>query len=64
MVAIDAAYHANCLTSLYKKHSSFLDSANENNTTKDVHGIVFAELVCYLEDARYDPDIRVFKWQI
>lgn len=61
IVAIDAVYHVNCLTPLYKRHSCFLDSSNENNTKKDVHGIVFAELVSYIKEAKYDPDVRVFK---
>ena len=57
MVALDAVYHSQCLVTLYnraRKESQVMNS--ENSSERAVAGIVFAELVSYIEDSRANPD--------
>lgn len=61
VIAIDAVYHANCLTALYKKHAKFVESRDETVATNNVHGIVLAELVSYINESRKDSNINTFK---
>lgn len=61
VIAIDAVYHANCLTALYKKHAKFVESRDETVATNNVHGIVLAELVSYINESRKDSSINTFK---
>src|SRR6218665_425874 len=68
MVAIEAKYHSSCLTQLYNRRRSYeraqyssvsLPSSSSVDVT---HGIVFAELIAYINDVRSVSDIRpVFK---
>ena len=63
MVALDAAYHAQCLANLYNKARSMLQTGNDqNNQERCISGIVFAELVAYIEESRMATDVApVFK---
>ena len=60
MVATEAEYHANCLTSFYKLHLKYVDRSSQTTTSNHIHGIVFAEVVAYIEEARYDDDKPMF----
>ena len=56
-------YHTNCLLKLYN-HARACKNIADNETNKDatISGIVFAELVMFLEEARYEENIApVFK---
>ena len=55
MVAIDAQYHRDCLSNLYRKAG--LSEREEGTSTTDdsLHGIAFAELVSYIQGY---PDSR------
>ena len=61
MVATEAEYHANCLTSFYKLHLKYVERSSQTTTSNNIHGIVFAEVVAYIEEARYDDDKPMFK---
>ena len=61
MVAIEAEYHANCLTVLYKKHSKFVKTSYESQGYGEIHGTVFAELCLYIEESRFDEEKKIFK---
>ncbi len=52
MPAIDAKYHSNCLTSFYKRHEKLSKPEEKDTTNNGVHGIVFAELIAYIEEGR------------
>eukprot|EP00112_Aurelia_sp_Birch-Aquarium-sp1_P024416 Seg771.7 transcript_id=Seg771.7/GoldUCD/mRNA.D3Y31 product="hypothetical protein" protein_id=Seg771.7/GoldUCD/D3Y31 len=57
MVALDAVYHAQCLVTLYnraRKESQVMN--NEDSSERALAGIVFAELVTYIEDSRAKSD--------
>ena len=60
MVALDAMYHASCLTDLYRRAK---DTGCEIQNDTDVlyHGTALAELVNYIEDQRGDDVRPVFK---
>ena len=53
MIAIDAAYHLNCLTKLYRDAAN-IESADYDgdNLTKFLKAQAFAELVYYIESQR------------
>ena len=63
MVALEAKYHTSCLLKLYDRAracKNFEDSETNNDAT--ISGIVFAELVMFLEEAQYEENIApVFK---
>src|SRR6218665_3546609 len=67
MVAIEAKYHSSCLTQLYNRRRSYeraqYSLVSLPSCSVDVtHGIVFAELIAYINDVRSVSDIRpVFK---
>ena len=52
LVAQDAQYHARCLASLYNRASSLNSKADHAGKESVSHGIVLAELVTYIEEAR------------
>jgi len=54
MVAQDALYHINCLTALYKKADKAVMPDVDNERERQLHGIILAELVCYITEARED----------
>ena len=63
MVTLEAKYHTNCLLKLYNRARACKNNA-DNGTHKDatMSGIVLAELVMFLEGARYEENIApVFK---
>ena len=61
MVATEAEYHANCLTSFYKLHLKYVERSSQTTTSNHIHGIVFAEVVAYIEEARYGDNKPMFK---
>ena len=63
MVALEAKYHTNCLLKLYNRARSCKNNAdNETNKDATISGIVLAELVMFLKEARYEENIApVFK---
>ena len=63
MVALEAKYHTNCLLKLYNRAKACKNNSdNETNKDATISGIVFAELVMFLEEARYEENIApVFK---
>ncbi len=52
MMAQDAVYHVNCLSLLYRKAANVSTDDAEEYQDKRTHGIVLAELVTYIDDAR------------
>ena len=60
MVATEAEYHANGLTSFYKLHLKYVERSSQTTTSNNIHGIVFAEVVAYIEESRYDDDKPMF----
>ena len=54
MVAQDAEYHVKCLVSLYNRARGTETYSAESDADAVNHGIAFAELVSYIEDARMD----------
>ena len=61
LIAQDAQYHHQCLVSLYNRASE-TKSCEESDVDTVNHGIVLAELVLYIEDARMDDQVApVFK---
>ena len=54
MVAQDAEYHVKCLVSLYNRARGTEKYSAESDADAVNHGIAFAELVSYIEDARMD----------
>ena len=62
MVAQDAEYHVKCLVSLYNRARGTEKYSAESDADAVNHGIAFAELVSYIEDARMDNLIAsIFK---
>ena len=62
MVAQDAEYHVKCLVSLYNRARGTETYSAESDADAVNHGIAFAELVSYIEDARMDNLIAsIFK---
>lgn len=64
MVAIDAMYHAKCLSALYNdvRTKESKSKSKEEKSYSSLHGLAFASLVSYLEE--YPPgdnDVNVFK---
>lgn len=61
LIAQDAQYHVQCLVSLYNKARGTKGSEVSDADTVN-HGIAFAELVSYIEDARMDDLVApIFK---
>ena len=63
MVAIDALYHAKCLSSLYNDVRTLENKSNsDENAPLNLHGLAFASLVSHVEDYRNSDEIApVFK---
>ena len=63
MIAQDAKYQTNCLLRLYNRvRACKTDAKNEECKDGTASGIVFAELVMFLEEARYEENVApVFK---
>ncbi|ELU07992.1 hypothetical protein CAPTEDRAFT_216620 [Capitella teleta] len=65
MVSIEAKYHPKCQVTLYNHarsaHARSADTQNHASEYEQMHGIAFAELVSYLEDAIQDNSTTVFK---
>ena len=51
MIAQDAQYHRNCLTSLYKKASTAKLEGHYTDKERQLHGIAFSEIISYIEEA-------------
>ena len=64
MVALDASYHTNCLSTLYNRHNSLMRSNKMTGNfgmTNRAEGIASAELVSFIESERIDNIAPVFK---
>ncbi len=64
MIAQDAKYHLKCLVSLYNKTEAVHDKNKNNQESMEniSYSITLAELLAYIDEARKDDDIRVFKF--
>lgn len=61
MIATEARYHSRCLVSYYNRADRLIDTAHNANDN-NVHGVVLAELIAYIEDMRSNQTIApVFK---
>ena len=61
LIAQDAMYHLCCLVSLYNRARE-TKAASDSDPDALNHGIVFAELVSYIEDVRTDTEVApIFK---
>ena len=58
MIALEAKYHRNCLTTLYNKARQ---ATEKEENYSHLHGIAFAELVAYMEGMRDEESVSVFK---
>ena len=61
MIALEAKYHWNCLTTLYNKARQATEKQEKEENYSHLHGIAFAELVAYLEDMRDEESVSMFK---
>lgn len=61
MISIEAQYHNKCLVALYNRHRSYTRTQTSSHPEESIHGIVFAELVAYIEETKSSRDIPVFK---
>jgi len=63
LIAREAKYHLNCLTCLYNRARSVKRNTNSDETSSAaIHGLVFAQLVSYIEDTKLDNRLSpVFK---
>lgn len=61
MAAIESQYHVNCLSVLYYIHVDFTEAKESKSNNTDVHGIVFAELVSYINECRGDEVKPIFE---
>ena len=63
MIALEAKYHRNCLTTseLYNKARQATEKEEKEEHHSHLHGIAFAELVAYIEDMRDEESVSVFK---
>ena len=63
MVALEAKYHTKCLLALYNRTRKVQTAQQRTGSEDDeISGIVFAELVMYIEEARFEASIvPVFK---
>ena len=56
MIAQDAVYHINCLSTLYRKAEKAHLMDETDNTERQLHGIALAELVSYIDETRDNKD--------
>ena len=61
MIALEAKYHRNRLTTLYNKARQATEKQEKEENYSHLHGIAFAELVAYMEDMRDEESVSVFK---
>lgn len=61
MVAIEAEYHATCLSTLYYRHSKLAETKESQCSNRDILGIVFAELTSCIIESRYkeNPNFKM-----
>ena len=57
LVAIEAKYHAPCLTSLYNRARADDPRDKDDDHTRQLEGIALAELVIFIEDSRSEEDV-------
>ena len=60
MIALEAKYHRNCLTTLYNKARQATEKQEKEENYSHLNGIAFAELVAYMEDMRDEESVSVF----
>lgn len=56
-IALEAKYHAKCVVASYNKASRADTSSGINGPDAHLHGILFAELVAYMQHFRMKEDI-------
>lgn len=61
MISIEAQYHNKCLVALYNRHRSYTRTQTSSHPEESIHGMVFAELVAYIEKNKSNRDIPVSK---
>jgi len=62
MIAIEAKYHKNCLSTLYNRARQATSQDSTGDEDNCLHGIAFAELVAFMEEVSSDEDnAPVFK---
>ena len=61
MIALEAKYHRNCLTTLCNKARQATEKQEKEENYSPLHGFAFAELVAYMEDMQDDESVYVFK---
>ena len=57
MIALEAKYHRNCLTTSYNKARQATEKQEKERNYSYLHGIAFAELVAYMEDMRDEENV-------
>ena len=60
MIALEAKYHWNCLTTLYNKARQATKKQKKEENYSHLHSIAFAKLVAYMEDVRDEESVSVF----
>ena len=61
IIALEAKYHRNCLTTLYNKARQATEKQEKEENCSHLHGIAFSELAAYMEDMRDEDSVSVFK---
>jgi hypothetical protein len=59
LIALEAKYHSKCLVALYNRLRTARESQSNSNVDKIAKGIALAELLQYIEDAKYDEEKAV-----
>lgn len=61
LIAREAKYHIKCLTALYNRVRSKRDNPNVEEKTEIKYGIAFDDLTSYIDEARLEDEVPVFK---
>ena len=60
LIALEAKYHAGCLTTLYNK-AGRIPQDPDASSEQMCKGVALAELISYIEEKRQDDGVKVFK---
>ena len=60
LIALEAKYHAGCLTTLYNR-AVRIPQESDSSSEQMCKGVALAELISYIEEKRQDEDVKVFK---
>ena len=61
MIALEAKYHRNCLTTSYSKARQTTEKQEKEENYSHLHGIAFAEHVAHMEDMQDEENVCMFK---